>query len=159
MFSIIQRCTTLAVIIMLFLLASCAGAPATASLNDLPMYPGAVELKPGESTLADTLANNNQADTAIRGNLGTGGKTEQRGFHLPADSSWNAIKAFYDEKLKADGWATNSMVSGIMEQANQGNDIFQSANWQRGKQNVTVIMLTAPIDKSQKELIISLSSQ
>ena len=128
MVCIIPRYLAVSFVCVFFLLASCAAAPATATLTDLPVYTGAVELKPGESSLADTLANNNLADTAIRSNLGTGGKTEQRGFRLPADSSWDKIKAFYDEKLKADGWGTNSTISSIMEQANQGNNLFQSAN-------------------------------
>ena len=72
---------------------------------------------------------------------------------------WDQIKSFYDEKLKASGWGTNSLVSGIMEQANQGNDLFQTANWQKDKQNVTIVMVTAPTDTSQKQLIVSLSSQ
>jgi hypothetical protein len=142
----------------LLALAAC-GAPKAATLDDIPTYTGAVALQPGESTLASTLADNNQADAAMRGQLGVGGKTEQRGFSLPAAATWPEVKAFYDEKLKAGGWGTNSMVSGIMEQANQGNELFQTANWQKGGQNVTVIMLTSPTDPQQKELIISLSSQ
>ena len=138
-------------------LSACGGKPA--ALADIPAYPGAVELKPGESTLAETLAQNNQADAAMRGQLGVGGKTEQKGYRLPTESGWDQVKSFYDEKLKAGGWSTNSMVSGIMDQANQGNDLFRTANWQKSGQNVTVIMLTSPTDSTVKELIISLSSQ
>jgi hypothetical protein len=138
-------------------LAACGGKPA--ALSDIPSYPGATELQPGESRLADTLAQNNQADTALRGQLGVGGKTEQKGYSLPSDASWDQVKGFYEEQLKAGGWGTNSMVSSIMEQANQGNDMFRTANWQKDKQNVTVIMLTSPVDAGVKELIISLSSQ
>ena len=46
-----------------------------------------------------------------------------------------------------------------MEQANQGNDLFRVANWQRGQQNVSIVMLTSPTDANEKQLIISLSSQ
>ena len=140
------------------LLAACGGSP-PATLADIPAYPGATELKPGESNIADTLANNNQADAALRAQLGTGGKTEQKGFSLPSDAKWDQIKSFYDEKLKAGGWGTNSLVSGIMEQANQGNDLFQTANWQKDKQNVTIVMVTSPTNTAQKQLIVSLSSQ
>jgi hypothetical protein len=140
------------------LLAACGGSP-PATLADIPAYPGAAELKPGESNIADTLANNNQADAALRAQLGTGGKTEQKGFSLPSDAKWDQVKSFYDEKLKAGGWGTNSLVSGIMEQANQGNDLFQTANWQKDKQNVTIVMVTSPTDTTQKQLVVSLSTQ
>ncbi|HWQ14384.1 MAG TPA: hypothetical protein VNL77_16410 [Roseiflexaceae bacterium] len=139
-------------------LAAC-GASKPATLDDIPAYPGATVLQPGESRLADTLAQNNQTDAALRGQLGVGGKTEQRGYSLPADVSWPQVKGFYDERLKAGGWTTNSMVSSIMEQANQGNELFQTANWQKGSQNVTVVMMTSPMDPAVKELIVSLASQ
>src|SRR5262245_21116495 len=145
-------------VLTLLTLAACGGS-AAATLNDIPAYPGATELKPGESNIADTLANNNQADAAMRGQIGVGGKTEQKGFNLPKDANWDQIKAFYDEKLKAGGWGTNSLVSGIMDQANQGNGLFQTANWQKDKQNVTIVMVTSPTEPDVKELVVSLSTQ
>ena len=145
-------------LVALLTLAACGGS-SPAALTDIPVFPGATELKPGESSIADTLANNNQADAALRAQLGTGGKTEQKGFSLPQDAKWDQIKSFYDEKLKASGWGTNSLVSGIMEQANQGNDLFQTANWQKNKQNVTIIMVTSPVNADEKQLLVSLSSQ
>jgi len=151
--------TAVLIILALLLLVGCGGAPAAATLNDIPAYPGAKELQAGESNLADTLGKNNQADAALRAQLGTGGKTEQKGYSLPQDAKWDQVKSFYDDKLKGAGWSTNSLVSGIMEQANQGNDLFRVANWQRGQQNVSIVMLTSPTDANEKQLIISLSSQ
>lgn len=150
--------TTVLVVLALGLLASCGGSP-PATLTDIPAYPDAVELKPGESSLADTLGQNNQADAALRAQIGTGGKTEQKGYNLPSGATWDQVKSFYEDKLKAAGWNTNSLVSGIMDQANQGNDLFHVANWQRGSQNVSVIMLTSPTTPDTKQVIISLSSQ
>lgn len=109
--------------------------------------------------IADTLADNNQTDAAFRGQLGLGGSVEQKSFSLPADTSWDDVKAFYDEKLKADGWGTNNLVSGIMEQANQSNDRFRTANWQKSKQNLTVMMVASPVNPDEKELILSLATQ
>jgi hypothetical protein len=140
------------------ILAGCGGNP-PATLTDIPAYPGATALQPGESNIADTLANNNQTDAALRAQLGTGGKTEQKGFDLPKDANWDQVKSFYDEKLKASGWGTNNLVSGIMEQANQGNELFHTANWQRNSQNVTIILVTSPTNAAGKQLIVSLSSQ
>jgi hypothetical protein len=141
----------------LFVLGACGAKPA--ALADIPTYPEATELQPGESVLADTLAQNNQSDAAMREQMGLGGATEQRGFSLPQSATWDEVKGFYDEQLKAAGWSTNGMVSSMMEQANQANDIFKTANWQKGKQNVSVVMLTSPTDSAVKELIISLSTQ
>jgi hypothetical protein len=154
------RTKLLATVLLLctLILAACGGSP-PATLGDIPAYPGAVELKPGESNIADTLAKNNQTDAALRAQLGTGGKTEQKGYGLPKDANWDQVKGFYDEKLKAGGWGTNSLVGGIMEQANQGNDLFKTANWQKDKQNVTIVMVTLPTNADQKQLLISLSSQ
>jgi hypothetical protein len=75
---------TVLTILALAVLAACGGTPAT--LNDIPAYPGATELKPGESHLGDTLAQNNQQDAALRGQLGVGGKTDQKGYSLPKDA-------------------------------------------------------------------------
>jgi hypothetical protein len=158
MFSRSKCFRILLAVLAVFALAACGGS-SQVGLNDLPVYPDAVELKEGESVIADTLANNNQTDVAFRGQIGMGGSVEQKGFSLPAGTSWDDVKSFYDEKLKADGWGTNSMVSGIMEQTNQGNDMFQTANWQKNKQNVTVMILASPMNPDEKELILSLSSQ
>jgi curli biogenesis system outer membrane secretion channel CsgG len=150
--------TAVLIVLALSMLAACGGtAPAT--LSDIPVYPDAVELKPGESPIANTLAQNNQNDAALRAQLGTGGKTEQKGFNLPKGATWDQVKSFYDDKLKAGGWSTNSLVSGIMDQANQGNDLFHVANWQRGTQNVSIVMVTSPTNADEKQVLVSLSSQ
>jgi hypothetical protein len=47
----------------------------------------------------------------------------------------------------------------MLAQASQGNDTFQIANWQRTKQNISVIMIISPTDPNDKQLIISLASQ
>lgn len=150
--------STLFVAIAFLTLTAC-GQPAAATLADIPAYPGATELKPGESVTGSTLDQNNQTDALIRSQAGVGGKTEQKGYALPSETTWDQVQGFYNEKLSAAGWGTNSMVTGIMAQANTGNDLFKTANWQKGSQNVTVVMVTSPTDSSKKELIVSLSSQ
>ena len=150
---------TLATLVVFAALSLTACGSKPAALSDIPAYPGATALQAGESALADTLAQNNQTDAAMRGQLGVGGQTEQQGYSLPQDVTWEQVKGFYEDELKGDGWGTNSMVSGMMEQMGQGNDVFKTANWQKGGQSVTVVMLTSPIDPSVKELVISLSTQ
>ena len=77
--------TLLACVSLALLLAACGAAPST--IADLPVYPGAVELKPGESAIGDTLQGNMEQDAAMREAMGVGGSTEQRGFSLTAPFS------------------------------------------------------------------------
>jgi hypothetical protein len=156
----------LALIVMLtsaMLLSACGSKPVT--LADLPVYPGASELQAGESTIADTLQNNGQQDAALREAMGAGGSTVQKGFDLPADAGWDQVKSFYVEQLKSGGWAegmsgpAGNIASQVMEQANQGNELFQTALFSKDKQTLTLIRVADPIDPSKVQLILSLSSQ
>lgn len=152
-------CLAFAVIV----LAACGGG--AVAIADLPVYPDARELKAGESTVGDTLKNNMEQDKALRDAVGTGGKTEQRGFKVSADASWDKVKTFYTDKLKADGWAegaggiAGNIVSNVMDQVNSSNDMFQTAIFSKGNQTLTVVRVVNPVDTSDVELILSLSSR
>ena len=162
----IQKKLLLFAVLIVFLtfLSACGG---NASAGDLPKFPGAAELKAGESTIGSTLANNMKQDAAMRQAMGAGGKTEQKGFKLPSDATWEQVKSFYDKELKASGWESGlgSVAGGlvdinaVMGAANQGNDLFQTAMWSKGKQTLTVAMVIDPTDKTQRQLILSLSSR
>jgi hypothetical protein len=150
--------------VFLIVLSACGG---NTSAGDLPKFPGATELKAGESTIGNTLAQNMKQDTAMRQAMGAGGKTEQMGFKLPSDTTWEQVKNFYDKELKAVGWESGlgSVAGGfvdinaVMGAANQGNDLFQTAIWSKGKQTLTLSMVTSPTDRKQRELILSLSNR
>ena len=152
-------CLALAV----FLLTACGGG--AAAIADLPVYPEARELKAGESTIGDTLKNNMEQDKAMRDAVGAGGKTEQRGFKAPAGATWDKVKAFYADKLKADGWSegaggiAGSMVSDVMNQVNSSNEMFQTALFSKGNQTLTVVRVVNPVDTNDVELVLSLSSR
>jgi hypothetical protein len=153
--------------VMTLLLAACGSQ--SVSVAQLPVYPDAVQLQPGDSTIADTLENNMAQDEAIRQAMGSlgGGKTEQTGFQLPADTTWEQVKAFYAKELEANGWSSGLGgvagmavdVNAMMDTANQGNDVFQTAIWSKGKQTLSVIMTVMPTDSNEKMLILSLSSR
>lgn len=153
----------ISMLISVLLLGACSSKPAT--IADLPVYPDATELKPGESNLADTLQQNGQQDAAIRQSAGVGGSTEQKGFSLPADATWDAVKSFYTEKLKASGWAEGmggpggSMASDIMSQVNDSNELFKTTMFSKAKQVLTVMRITDPTDPANVQLILSLSTQ
>lgn len=138
-------------------LTACGGAsPVTA--NDLPVYPGATALQPGDSKLAQTLANNSQQITALTQSAGVNGKTEQKGFALPKDATWDAVKKFYDDKLTAGGWSVpGGVTSNVLAQVNGMNDTFQTATYTRGNQTLALIRLVDPISKDAT-LIFSLNT-
>ncbi len=143
-------------------LVACGGA---AKLADLPVYTNATELKAGESTIGDTLNKNMAQDKAMREAVGVGGKTEQRGFKLPADATWDQVKAFYTEKLKADGWSEGmggiggNLVNNVMSEVNKSNDMVQTALFSKGNQTLTVLRAVNPTNASEVELILSLSTR
>lgn len=150
--------------IVLIVLPGCGGS---ATSGDLPTYPGAIELKAGASAIGDTLALNMKQDAGLRQVMGAGGKIEQRGFTLPADATWEQVKGFYEKELTAGGWQSGlGGVAGgfvdintVMGAANQGNDLFQTSFWSKGKQTLTVAMIAVPTDKKQRQLILSLSTR
>ncbi len=160
---ILKREVSLYFLVVFFLIGIAACSSKPVSLGDLPVYTGATEHKTGSGGIGDTLKNNNQMDAAMRNAAGVGGKTEQKGFLLPKDATWDGVKAFYDEKLKDAGWKSGtagnsgSMVSGMLDVANKNNPTSKTAVWSRGKQTLTVLMLNNPVSK-EKDLILSLSS-
>jgi hypothetical protein len=150
--------------VALVVLAACGGSVAA---KDLPVYTGAVELKAGESNIGDTLAKNMQQDASLRQAVGAGGKTEQKGFTLPAETTWEQVSSFYEKELTKAGWSkglggiANSLVdvNAIMETTNKDNDLFKTTIFSKNKQTLTVVMVTDPTDAKQKQLLLSLSSQ
>ncbi len=149
-------------LVAVILLSGCSmiGGSSPVSVNDLPVYPGAAELKAGDSRVADTLAKNSQQISALSQSAGVGGKTEQKGFSLPKDATWDAIKKFYDDKLKSAGWSEpNSMASNILAQVNAQNDAFQTVVYQRGNQNLSILRVMLDPTSKDMALIYSLSTR
>ncbi len=143
------------------------GCGGNVKMGDLPVYPGAVELKAGISKIGDTLAKNMSTDAALRKTIGVGGQTEQRGFTLPAATTWDAVKTFFEKELKARGWESGLGgsagkfvdVNSIMDTATKASDMTHTMIWSKGKQTLTLLMLNLPAKAGQKELILSLSTR
>ncbi len=145
-------------------LVSCGGK--AVAIGDLPVYPGAVELKASDSQIATTLAKNTEQDAAMRKALGAGGQTVQKGFSLPAGTEWDAVSAFYEKELKARGWQSGlgGMAGGIdvnsmMNMATQGANAPKTMIFSKGKQTLTLIQTLDPTKPSAKTLILSLSTR
>lgn len=147
------------------MMTACAGGGAAMEMKDLPVYPGATELKPGESRIAETLQKNMEQDAQIRNAAGSGGKTEQKGFKFPGDASWDKVKTFYTDKLKATGWSEGiggpggSIANSVLNQVNAQNDVFQNAIYSKGNQTLAVFRMADPTDKSSVVVIASLSTR
>ena len=135
------------------------------ALADVPSYPGASELKPGENPIAETLKKNMENDASMRQAVGVGGKTEQKGFKLPADAGWDKVKAFYDDKLKAGGWSEGmggpggDIASKVMNQVNTMQSVMQSAIYTKGTQTLSIHRMADPMNASNVVVIASLSSR
>lgn len=159
------RSTFVLTLLFLFaalILSACGSDPATVS--DLPVYPDAVALQPGDDPVADTLANNAEQDAALRGNLGVGGSVEQKAFRLPEGTTWEQVKSFFDGELDAAGWESGlgglagDLAGDVLESANAGNELFQTAIWSKDKQNLTVFRMTDATNPAQPYLILSLAT-
>lgn len=148
------------VVMSMFLLFGCGDNP---SLGDLPVFPGAKELKAGESNIGDTLKNNMETDKKMResmGPLAAKGSVEQKGYAVPAKTQWKDIQDFYEKELTALGWKNG--LGGI---AGQFVDVNKAMNvggkkgpktiiYSKGKQTLTIIMVAT----GQKQIILSLST-
>ena len=139
-------------------LSACGGSAQPVTLNDVPVFAGAKEFKPGESQIGDTLAKNMQTNAALTKAIGTGGKLEQKGFSLPQGTTWDAVQKFYDDKLKAAGWNTDATTASVLAVVNQQNDAFQTATYLRGNQTLAIIRMTEPISK-EAWLFLSLNTR
>lgn len=125
-------------------LAACGGSP-PAQMTDIPSYPNATALKPGENQIADTLAKNVQ----MAGQMGQ--KLDQQIFTLPGNTSWKDVKDFYSSKLSAAGWQNSNLPI-------PDNDMMQMAVWTRGGQSLTVARMSEPTG-GDTFLLFSLASQ
>ncbi len=128
----------------ILVLAACSGGTAV-TLQDIPAYPEATALQPGADPVADTLVDNMAQDAQLRSGIGVGGQTTQMAYRLPAGTSWDQVQRFYNDQLGGTGWKSGpggmagNLASGIMDSVNQGNDLFQTGTWSKGKQTLTLV--------------------
>jgi hypothetical protein len=160
-----SRSTLAITLLFLFtavILSACGSDPVT--VNDLPVYPNAVALEPGDDPIADTLANNAQQDAALRANIGVGGSVNQKAYRLPEGTTWEQVKSFFNAELDSAGWESGlgglagDLTGDILESANAGNEFFQTAMWSKDKQNLTVFRMTDTTNPDQPYLILSLAT-
>lgn len=150
-------------LILLVAASACGGGKADTAAT-LPVYPGATLLKPGEDPVADTLAKNMEQDAAIRQSAGVGGKIEQTAYKLPADASWDQIKAYFDKELTGAGWKSGmggiggDIANQALEASNQANEYMKISMWSKGKQTLTVIRAVDMSNTNQPYLLVLLNT-
>lgn len=158
--------STLAITLLFIFAAailSACGSKAV-EISDLPVFPNATALQPGDDPIADTLANNAEQDAALRGNIGIGGSVKQQAYRLPEGTSWDDVKSFFNGELDSAGWdqglggIAGNIAGDALESANAGNEYFQTTIYSKGKQNLTVFRMVDATNPDQPYLILSLAS-
>ncbi len=152
----------------LWLLTACGSKPA--AMTDIPVYPQAIELKPGESEVDEVLANNIKDDAVMRKVMepvASGGRLEQKSFELPEGTKWENILDFYQENLTQAGWSIGfggvprqvADVATVLDDSDQGSKPFQATLFIKGKQYLGIVMVTPFPDENYQELQLSLVTE
>lgn len=153
--------------VVLALFFSCDSKPV--SLDNIDVYPGAMELKAGESRMGDTLAENVKTHRDLTKNMGplaAPSRLGQRGFRLPAEAKWEEVRKFYEENLEKSGWELGLGgiagqfvdVNRVMATGNDENSLTRTVIFSRGNQKLTIIMTASPVNRKDKTLVFSLTS-
>lgn len=162
--AILELKSVVALFLAAVIITGCGGG-APVAIADLPVYAGATELKADNSAIAKTLQNNEAQAKAL------GQKIEQKGFALPKDASWDKVKTFYTDSLKAKGWSeglgggglagglANDITSKALGQVNSANDSFQTTFFSKGNQTLALIRLAGVPSKDDVQLLLSLNSK
>ena len=111
--------TSLLVLVMLLCLplAGCASEPAT--MDQIPVYPGAEPLEAGDHDLADKVLEAMEA-SAEEQSL----STKFSLYGLPEDTTWEEIAAFYEAELAGTDWTRVSQLENESE-------VFKGMGWGR----------------------------
>lgn len=94
-----------ALLSVLLSFSACQPALVPVKIADIPVYPGAVEIQPGESSATDDEAQATmQRDAADR----NGGKVliAHKRFRLPKSWETTELMSFYSDALKTAGWSS-----------------------------------------------------
>ena len=147
-------------VIALALPALACGLSQDVAMSDLPVYPDATVLQPGDNPVADTLANNIE----LNAQLSVGGSVEQVAHQMPAGTTWEQAKAYYGGQLEDDGWKSGldvpfgDLVGDALDAVNQAVEQTQTAIWSKGDQTLTLIWNEDPLNTEQPILILSLAT-
>lgn len=101
-------------------IAACSGGNQLVRFTDLPVYPQAAEIQPGEDPFADLVI-----DLMTGGSESESASTEVTIASLPEGTSWNQVFAFYTNELQGTDWQDDTSLS-------QSSESMSMAGWTRG---------------------------
>lgn len=132
---------------LLLLLTACGTQPV--ALTAIPVFPEAVELQPGASAAADSVAESllGAVNADLNGTI--------RRYRLPADTSWEAVERFYADALDDGGWQAAEELRSVSEG-------FSSAGWLRGAGEREQVLLLSYLPTGADEtplLLVALFSK
>jgi hypothetical protein len=104
----------------LFIAALACGGGSPATIADIPVFPGASVMQPGDNEMADILSET-IADTATT----EGVNAEVILYRLPDGTSFQDLAAFFDGALADTDWDPDASLY-------EETEFFSSAGWLRG---------------------------
>ncbi|NWF80524.1 MAG: hypothetical protein HXY37_10830 [Chloroflexi bacterium] len=133
--------------VLLLVLTACGAQPV--ALTAIPVFPEAVELQPGASAAADSMAE------SLLGAVSADLNGTIRRYRLPADSSWQAVERFYADALEDGGWQAAEELRSVSER-------FSSTGWLRGTAEREQVLLLSYLPAGADEtplLLVALFSE
>jgi len=127
------------------------------SIDELPTYPGAVELKSGESKVIDPVFGPAQRETPPFIGLGIEVLKSERNFQVPPQTTFADVKAFYADKLQSAGWREDPAMRVYTSQVNESSPRLQGGIWVRVDQTLFIALATDPATGA-KEVTLSLAT-
>jgi hypothetical protein len=131
-------------LLLLLLLAACGGSPPV-TMSDIPRFPGATLVEPGQSEAGDNLAQS-LAGQALQSSVLV--------YRLPEGGSWEEVKAFYADELAKEGWNASMNLSPAAPSANAG--------WTRGsldQEQALLLDLSSDDTTGEPFLLVALFSE
>lgn len=126
------------------------------AISELPTYPGATELKASESKIVEALFGAAQRETPPFIGLGIEVDKAQRDFSVPKETTFEDIKSFYVDKLRAYGWREDPAMRVFTDNANTNAKNMQGAVWVRVDQTLLIVLASGAT--GEKELTLSLAT-
>lgn len=107
-------------LLLVGVLAGCGSDPI--SLREVPLYPGAEPLQSGQNQLADPMVARMELLAGQRGLF-----AEMESYAVPAGTTWDDIRSFYEEALAGEGWQP-------VPDLTVEEETIRFVGWSRGKE-------------------------
>jgi hypothetical protein len=126
-------------------------------IAELPTYPGAIEISTATSKVIAPVFGAAQAEPAPFIGLGIEVVKEQRTFQAPPQTTFEAVRAFYGDKLQSAGWREDPAMRVYTQAVNATSSNLQAGIWVRVDQTLLIALAADPATGNQ-ELMLSLAT-